>query len=133
MKKSQLGFGCLAVALALAACAAPPEENIQAADQITLLSLNVEEGIKAGSPYIALTPYKEKGDVKIIVSCFLWSGEGPFCFRTEKDNAAKALRTVLLTRNAGNYRLEGFVKYSAGGEERESNRVSTRITVTPRG
>lgn len=130
MRYPALATAALAL-LATASCANGPDGEPMQAEGLKLTALTVAETLKAGVRYPAVMDYEAEGDVTVLVSCFLWSGEGPYCFGSEQDAGGKQVTTMLITRNPGRYRLEGYVKYTAGGAEQESNRVASTIVVEP--
>lgn len=104
--------------------------NSVAAADLTLKSLNVKNPITAGRSYKVTLPYKSTGPFKVAKGCFLWSGEGPYCFPVRVGR-----RTVTVTLRTGRpnkYRLTGYLEYKDhpnGTRLKRTNRVSARIDV----
>lgn len=98
-----------------------------AANEINLRSLEVPASLQAGVPYEARLPYTKTGSPRVTKACFLWSGEGPYCFSARVSEST--IRARLRTNNPNRYRLEGFVEYRAGGQIKHSNRVTATIRV----
>lgn len=94
---------------------------------LQLTEMIVKQKLKAGVPYDVALRYK--GDPSSIKEvCFLWSGEGPYCWANLRvDKKAKLVRTKARTGTPSRYELSGFVRYSGG----ETNRVSKAIQVNP--
>ncbi len=101
--------------------------SITFAGDISLSDLQVKKSLKAGKPYTVKLPYTKTGDVKVKEGCFLWTGEGPYCFPVEVRS--KTIRAKLRTNNPNKYQLEGFVRYQDGGKIKSSNRVTAIIDV----
>ena len=93
---------------------------------LTLTELIVNTNLTAAVPYPVAFRYE--GDPSSVRQvCFLWSGEGPFCWSNFSVNAKqKLIQTQAVTRNPRSYSLAGFVRYGGGN----SNRVSKTIKVT---
>lgn len=92
-----------------------------------LKSLQVKNPLQAGVPYRVTLPYSKTGKVKPIEACFLWSGEGPYCFKMKV--LKKSIRVRLRTGNPNTYKLTGFIRYRSDGKVKETNDVSARIDV----
>ena len=107
--------------LAFSVCAAPA-----AAADLTLTELVVNQHLKAGVPYdVALRYQGSPTGIKEV--CFLWSGEGPYCWPDLRvDKKAKLIRTKARTGNPNAYTLSGFVRYGDG----QTNTVSQKIYVS---
>ncbi len=90
-------------------------------------SLQVKKPIKAGIPYQVTMPYTRTDKAKVTSACFLWSGEGPYCFNALTGK--KSIEVTLRTNNPNKYKLQGFVVYTSGGKSHKSNRVSAKINV----
>ena len=97
------------------------------ADDYRLRGLAVETDLKAGKPYSARLSYDAEGKPHHLEACYLWNGEGPYCFKARKFESY--FETVLQTNNPGQYKLEGYIRYNNGSEIVDSNRVSTTIRV----
>jgi hypothetical protein len=99
--------------------------SVSAAD-LSLTELIVKENLKAGVPYdVGLKYAGNPAGIKEV--CFLWSGEGPYCWsdlRVDKGN--RIIRTKARTGNPNNYVLQGFVRY---GQGQETNKVQQWISV----
>ncbi|HEY9550171.1 MAG TPA: hypothetical protein VIR45_11775 [Kiloniellaceae bacterium] len=143
--RTRLAVTALALGVSVAGCAA--FDGADAPDQIRLTGLEVAANPTVDIRYPALLSYEARGDVQVIDSCFLWYdkdadftsfrstlwfGEGPYCFAPESGAGPDAVKAMLASGYAGSYRLEGFVRYSDGGVTRESNWLSTEVTVRPR-
>ena len=100
-----------------------------AAGSLRLTTLNVDSQLRAHVPYWATMPYTHKGTITITKACFRWSGEGPYCFGFDHNQAAKTVSVSLKTRNPNTYTLEGFVEYETDGKRVQSNKVRKKITV----
>jgi hypothetical protein len=98
------------------------------ADDFRLQELAVETDLKAGKPYSARLSYEVEGKPHHLEACYLWSGEGPYCFKARKFE--RYFESVLQTNNPGRYKLEGYVRYNNGAQIVDSNRVSATIRVT---
>jgi hypothetical protein len=64
--------------------------------------------------------------------CFLWSGDGPYCwdyFSVEKDG--NKITTSLTMKEARSYELEAYVEYETAGKLYKSNTVSASVTAQP--
>jgi hypothetical protein len=98
----------------------------QAADELSLSAIVVKPQLKAGKPYdVALQYVGDASSVREV--CFLWSGEGPFCWRAFKvDKKKMVIRTKARTGNPNTYMLSGFVRYGSG---QQTNRVQAPIDV----
>jgi hypothetical protein len=138
--RTSLAFTGLALAVGLSACAATEEGPLEA-NRLRATGLEVAGDPKVDVRYPAIMTYDVNGDVRVIESCFSWSGEddgfpwrpnGPYCFGPEPGGGAEAVTAMLATGYPGTYRLEGYVRYVGDGVPRNSNRVATEITVTPR-
>lgn len=92
---------------------------------LQLTEMVVKQKLKAGVPYDVALRYKgDPTSVKEV--CFLWSGEGPYCWSELRvDKKAKLIRTKARTGNPNKYTLEGFVRHGDG----ITNRVSQTIIV----
>jgi len=101
--------------------------------RVTLESFQVPDTLKAGKPYAVTLGYRIDGTeaVRITKACFTWSGEGPYCFSPTDSRAAATVTVRLKTGNAGTYLLAGFVRYSVGLGDYESNTLSSTIVVRP--
>ena len=99
------------------------------ADEFKLKALIVDSKIKAGAYYPAALSYEISGEPYLVNACYLWSGEGPYCFKTTNNKEELKIVSRLRTKNPGKYELEGFVKYKTDGEYKESNHVSATILV----
>ncbi|MEM1198780.1 MAG: hypothetical protein AAGI06_05660, partial [Pseudomonadota bacterium] len=80
------------------------------ADELKLQSLQVPSKLKAGKPYRVKIKYKTTAEVDFSKACFLWSGEGPFCF-SGFSNEKGLISLKLRTNNPGRYKLEGYIQY----------------------
>jgi hypothetical protein len=100
------------------------------ADEITVTGLTVGPNLKTSAGYPAVLSYTATGNPKIVNACFLWSGEGPYCFGTRDDRKAGKATTKLRTRNPNQYTLEGYIQYLDNGNSRNSNRGFATIIVT---
>jgi len=143
--RSNLVLTGLALAVSLSACAGT--QSMNAPDRIQLTGLEVAKDPKVDVRYPALLTYEEKGDVRVIDSCFIWSdkdadftsfgsaawfGDGPYCFGPESDVEPGTVKSMLASGYPGTYHLEGYIRYQAAGISRETNRVSTEITIDRR-
>ena len=99
------------------------------ADEYKVSELVVKKDLKAGQPYTAALAYEKSGEPKIIEACYLWSGEGPYCFKARDNKGNGQFESRLRTNNPGRYRLEGFIKYKVGNKTLESNHASSTIIV----
>lgn len=54
--------------------------NIAIAAEVNVTALKVNRNLQAGVFYDVTLPYRLKGKVESVEGCFLWSGEGPYCF-----------------------------------------------------
>ena len=101
-----------------------------AADGYKLGELRVAASLTAGQPYDVSFTYEKTGDPSLRRVCFLWSGEGPYCWDNFRVNSlGKTIQTRARTRTPGSYTLMGYVEYSVGGEVVQSNKVSATIEV----
>lgn len=117
--------------LFLAACQRAPTGTAESAPTIELTRLVVDKNLTAGVPYEVSMPYEASADGSIDIdkACFMWSGEGPYCFRADHDRSGKTISAMLSTGNPSVYRLAGFVRYRSNGWDMESNAVSSLISV----
>ena len=99
------------------------------ADEFDLKALIVNSKIKAGSYYPVALSYEVSGEPYLVNACYLWSGEGPYCFKVTNKKEDFKIVSRLRTKNPGKYKLEGFVKYKSGGQYKESNHVFATIEV----
>ena len=90
-------------------------------------ALTVPAQLKAGVRYKAILEFSNPDGAKITQACFLWSGEGPYCFKTSVGGDRAS--TWLVTRNPNSYRLTGFLRYLSDGKLKDSNQASARIVV----
>ena len=98
--------------------------------QIKLTKLEVDEKLTAGVGYDVGLRFEASGSPEVTEVCFLWSGEGPFCWKSfNVDKAAGLIKTKARTGNPNKYTLTGFVRYRDGANTVESNRVSAPIDV----
>ena len=113
----------VAAAVALLSLASPAS-----ADGLSVTGLVVDPVLAAGKPYDV--DFKYKGDAGSIWEvCFLWSGEGPYCWTNFSVDAGKKLiRTRAKTNNPGKYTFTGFVRYGDGGSQ-ATKKVSRPIEV----
>lgn len=119
--------GVLAVLTAGASIFSPA---LAQSPQIRLAKLEVEEKLKAGVGYDVALRFEMTGDADVMEVCFLWSGEGPYCWKSFRvDKAAGLIRTTARTNNPNKYTLTGFVRYRDGSKTADSNRVSAPIDV----
>lgn len=127
LKKLSL-LGLSASAFFLTAC--------QKESTLSIVDMRVADALQAGVPYsVSFTPRTQGGAVEIIEACFLWSGEGPFCFPTRQARSGNrtVFQVTLYTNNPNSYELEGYIVYqSSDGRRYETNRLSREITVAPR-
>lgn len=103
------------------------------AAELQLRSLKVKNPIKAGQSYVVTIPYRSTGAFKVVQGCFLWSGEGPYCFPVKVGR--KSITARLQTNNPNRYRLSAYVIYRdhpSGKKNKNSNRVSAPIKVVDR-
>ena len=93
---------------------------------LSLTELIVDSNLKAAVPYaVALRYQGDASNVRQV--CFMWSGEGPFCWsKFSVTPTQKLIQTQAVTRNPKSSSLTGFVRYGGGN----TNRVSKTIKVT---
>ena len=104
-----------------------PSQTV-AADSVSLSSIKVNTVLKAKIPYNVSLMLKKDGNSKITKACFLWSGEGPFCFPPVSVKET-SVSLKLFTGNPRKYKLTGFVEYEDGGKAKKLNKVSAQIDV----
>ncbi|MEM8685946.1 MAG: hypothetical protein AAGF81_01360 [Pseudomonadota bacterium] len=102
--------------------------TVAEAAEVKLQSLQVQSKLKAGKPYRVKVKYSATGEVDLSKACFLWSGEGPFCFSGFSDEKG-VISLKLRTNNPGRYKLEGYIQYVGGGQFKNSNKVAKTIRV----
>ncbi len=138
--RTSLAFTGLALALGLAACTGSGEGPLEP-NRLRATGLDIAAGPKANERYPALLSYEANGDVRVIESCFSWSGEddgfpwrpdGPYCVGPEAGGGPGSVVSALVTGYPGTYHLEGYVRYVGDGVPHNSNRVAAEITVLPR-
>ena len=120
----------IAILLALAAILVGQQAAPAEAADVKLTELIVAKNLRAGVPYDAALRFEMTGNPRVEKVCFLWSGEGPYCwkdFRVSKWN--HKITTRARTGNPNRYTLTAFVEYRNGDEKKESNRVSAAIDV----
>ncbi len=126
------------VAVLLAACSSKPDEPLAtsidpaappAAGTLVLQSLDVRPVLSAGSPHTVAIPYQAEGQLRMLQACFQWSPDGPYCFSFRDIPGQSRIETQLRISDPGNYSLQAFVKYSSGGQFRDSNKVAAEVTV----
>ena len=97
---------------------------------MVLSSLVVSSVIKAGKRYPVTLKGRIPNSALISEVCFLWTGEGPYCWDSfSLDRSKGEIRTRAITRNPRTYQLEGLVRYRVNGQARNSNHVEATISV----
>lgn len=101
---------------------------------VSNLIVKNKDSLSKSKPYLAAIDIRTTGDsVEIKEMCFLWSGEGPFCFKNfkmAKDAGGGVHPTIgLSTGNPGSYSLTAYMRYKIGGKKYSTNQVKTNIKV----
>lgn len=99
------------------------------AQSLTVTKLEVNRQLKAGVPYTARLHFTGTANVRFGKACFLWSGEGPYCFDASVNKKSSFVSARLRTRNPNNYKLEGYFEYTKDGKKFQTNRASSNISV----
>lgn len=108
---------------------APPAEKPR---HLELTGLRIAPTPTVGDSVPAALSYAGNHEPALKRVCFLWSGDGPYCwdyFSVETDG--NKITTSLTMKEARSYELQAYVEYETAGKLYKSNVVSASVTAQP--
>jgi len=122
----------MAVLLMVSSCATVSTELL-GPGEVRLLGINIPEirDLRANLKYVANINFESDSRPEITRACFYWSGDGPYCFKVTDVNYGSGTIKVDFQSipNPGTYTLESYVLYIKDGRTRQTNVVSTHVSV----
>lgn len=99
---------------------------------LELTGLRIPPAPTVGDSVPAALSYAGNHEPTVKRVCFLWSGDGPYCwdyFSVERDD--NKITTSLTMKEARSYELQAYVEYETAGKLYKSNVVSASVTAQP--
>lgn len=98
--------------------------------ELTAMRIDPDPSVGASVPVSLSYAGDHAPDVKRV--CFLWSGDGPYCWDfLSVDAQARQINTGLTMKEAKAYTIAGYVEYQTAGRLYKSNTLSARVTAHP--
>ncbi|WP_436637778.1 hypothetical protein [Microbaculum sp. FT89] len=98
--------------------------------ELTAMRIDPNPSVGASVPVSLSYSGSHAPDVKRV--CFLWSGDGPYCWDfLSVDAKAGQINTSLTMKEAKAYTIAGYVEYQTAGRLYKSNTLSAPVAAHP--